>query len=194
MRDILESDCTDISLFPQIITVKREGGACICPNFLLIFVSSAFVRIDFCKFCICPNFEVCICPNFEVCICLNLKYAFFRLSMHLSEFHSLQINITPKNCKILALQYIPRPKCLNGPKGEQDASPKRPLHTPLSPEKTLLGQMHTSVEQMHTIKFGQMQNLPKSIRINAEHTKIHLDKRQLNNLDKCSFPTRGHQL
>ena len=35
----------------------------------------------------------------------------------------------------------------------QDASPKRPLHKPLSSEKTLLGQMHTS-------KFGQMQ-LPR---------------------------------
>ena len=65
--------------------------------------------------------------------------------------------MTPKNCKILALQYIPRPKCLNGPKGEQDASPKRPLHTLLSSEKTLLEQMYTLVRQMHTTKFGQMQ-------------------------------------
>ena len=33
----------------------------------------------------------------------------------------------------------------------------RPLHTPLSTEKTLLGQMHTSVGQMRATKFGQMQ-------------------------------------
>ena len=44
--------------------------------------------------------------------------------------------------------------------------------------------------------FGQMHNLQKSIRTNAEFTKIHSDKRQLeisdkrqlNNSDKCSFP------
>ena len=35
--------------------IVLNRGACICPNFLLIFVSSAFVRMDFCKFCICPN-------------------------------------------------------------------------------------------------------------------------------------------
>ena len=39
----------------RVIFYTAEWGACICPNFLLFFVISAFVRMDFCKFCICPN-------------------------------------------------------------------------------------------------------------------------------------------
>ena len=53
---------------------------------------------------------------------------------------------------------------------------KRLYTHPFLQKKTLLRQMHTSVGQMHTSKFGQMQNLPKSIGTNAELTKIHSDK------------------